>query len=118
MKLKLFTAQDSINKKIFRAAFAVGLAIVVVKAVTAAKDLAVAHSFGRSDNLDAFLFAFMLPAFAINLMVAAVSAALIPVLVETRQKECEASARQLLSSERLSSALVSFGIFNTRYPTL
>jgi putative peptidoglycan lipid II flippase len=112
MKLKLFTAQDSINKKIFRAAFAVGLAMVVVKAVTAAKDLAVAHSFGRSDNLDAFLFAFMLPAFAINLIVAAVSAALIPVLVETRQKECEASARQLLSSVMLltSAALVGLAI--------
>src|SRR6185437_10804207 len=112
MRSKLFTAQDSINKKIFRAAFAVALATVVVKAVTAAKDLAVAHSFGRSDNLDAFLFALMLPAFAINLIVAAVSAALIPVLVETRQKEGDASARQLLSGVMLltGAALVALAI--------
>jgi putative peptidoglycan lipid II flippase len=112
MKFKLFTAQDSINKKIFRAAFAVALAMVVVKAVTTVKDLAVAHSFGRSDDLDAFLFAFMLPAFAINLIVTAVSAALIPVLVETRQNEGEAAARQLLSSVILltGAALVALAI--------
>lgn len=106
MRLKLFTAQDSINKKIFRAAFAVALATVVVKAVTTVKDLAVAHSFGRSDNLDAFLFAFMLPAFALNLIVAAVSAALVPVLVEARQKEGENAAQQLLSTVMLLTGAV------------
>jgi putative peptidoglycan lipid II flippase len=98
---KLFTAPDSINKKIFRAAFAVALATVVVKAVTTVKDLAVAHSFGRSDNLDAFLFAFMLPAFALNLIVTAVSIALVPVWMETRQKEGELAAQRLLSSVML-----------------
>lgn len=112
MRLKLFTAQDSINKKIFRAALAVALATVVVKAATTVKDLAVAHSFGRSDNLDAFLFAFMLPAFAINLIVAAVSAALVPVLVKTRQKEGENAAQQLLSSIMLltGAALVAVAV--------
>ena len=101
MKLKFFTAQDSINKKIFRAAFAIALATVVVKAVTTVKDLAVAHSFGRSDNLDAFLFALMLPAFVLNLIVAAISTALVPVLVDTRQNEGENAARQLLSNVML-----------------
>src|ERR1700733_7406346 len=109
MKLKLFTAQDSINKKIFRAALAVALATVVVKAVTTVKDLAVAHSFGRSDNLDAFLFAFILPAFALNLIVTAVSIALVPVWMEARQKEGERAAQQLLSSVMLltGAALVA-----------
>ena len=87
MRSPFFTPHDSVNKRIFRAALAVALATVVVKAGTAVKDLAVAHSFGRSDTLDAFLFAFMLPSFALNLVVGAVSAALVPVLVETRQKE-------------------------------
>src|SRR6476659_7442190 len=74
MKSLLLTRPDSINKKIFRAAMAVALASIVVKPATAVKEIAVAHSFGRSDTLDAFLFAFVLPSFAVNLVVGAVSA--------------------------------------------
>jgi putative peptidoglycan lipid II flippase len=98
MRFEFFTAKDSVNKKILRAALAVGLATVVVKAGTTVKDLAVAHSFGRNDSLDAFLFAFMLPSFALNLVVGAVASALIPVLVETRQHEGASAAQRLLSS--------------------
>jgi putative peptidoglycan lipid II flippase len=92
---------------------AVGLATVVVKAGTTLKDLAVAHSFGRSDSLDAFLFAFMLPLFALNLVVGAISAALIPVLVETRQKEGVAAAQRLLATITLltASGLVTVALF-------
>ena len=120
MRLKFFTAQDSINKKIFRAAFAIALATVVVKAATTVKDLAVAHSFGRSDNLDAFLFALMLPAFVLNLIVAAVSTALVPVLVDTRQNEGENAARQLLSSVMLltGAALVVVAVALTLFAPL
>lgn len=106
MRFEFFTAKDSVNKKILRAALAVGLATVVVKAGTTVKDLAVAHSFGRNDSLDAFLFAFMLPSFALNLVVGAVSAALVPVLVETRQQESASAAQRLLSSVMLLTGAV------------
>ncbi|HZU31268.1 MAG TPA: lipid II flippase MurJ [Candidatus Angelobacter sp.] len=98
MRIPSFSPHDSVNKRIFRAAFAVALATVVVKASTIVKDLAVAHSFGRSDNLDAFLFAFMLPAFVLNLIVGAVSTALVPVLVEVKQKDGIQAGQKLLSS--------------------
>ena len=101
MRRPFLTPHDSINKRIFRAALAVALATVAVKAGTAVKDLAVAHSFGRGDSLDAFLFAFMLPSFALNLVVGAVAAALVPVLVETRQKYGVPAGQQLLSSVML-----------------
>lgn len=112
MRSPFFTSHDSVNKRIFLAALAVALSTVVVKAGTAIKDLAVAHSFGRSDTLDAFLFAFMLPAFALNLVVGAVSAALVPVLVETRQREGVAAGQQLLSSVMLltGAALVAVAL--------
>ncbi len=106
MRFEFFTAKDSVNKKILRAALAVGLATVVVKAGTTIKDLAVAHSFGRNDSLDAFLFAFMLPSFALNLVVGAVAAALIPVFVETRQHEGASAAQRLLSSVMLLTGAV------------
>jgi len=98
MKLRLFTRHDTINRRIFRAAITIGVATVVVKAVTTAKDLAVARYFGRNDQLDSFLFAFMLPAFAVSLVVGAISAALVPVLVDTRQKDGILAGQQLLSS--------------------
>src|ERR1044071_3767269 len=101
MRLLFFTRHDSVNKRIFTAALVVALATVVVKAGTTLKDLAVAHSFGRNDNLDAFLFAVMLPSFALNLIVGAITAALVPVLVETRQKEGIPAAQSLLSSMML-----------------
>jgi putative peptidoglycan lipid II flippase len=101
MKFQKYRQRDSVNQRIFRAALSVGLATVVVKAAATLKDLAVAHSFGRSDSLDAFLFAFILPAFAVNLIVGAVTAALVPVLVETRQNEGITAAQQLLASVTL-----------------
>ena len=108
MRTPFLTPHDSVNKRIFRAAFAVALATVVVKAGTTVKDLAVAHSFGRGDSLDAFLFAFMLPAFALNLIVGAVSTALVPVLVEVRQKDGIQAGQKLLSSVMAITGIVLF----------
>jgi putative peptidoglycan lipid II flippase len=100
MRLQFFgiTGQESTNQKIFRAALTVGFVTVVVKVGVIVKDLMVAHSFGRNDSLDAFLFALMVPAFAVNLVVGAVSAALVPVLVEIRQKEGIPAGQRLLST--------------------
>ena len=91
---------------------AVALATVVVKAGTAIREVAVANSFGRSDTLDAFLFAFILPSFAVNLVVGAVSAALVPVLVDARQKDGVTAGQQLLASVLLltSGALVAVAL--------
>jgi putative peptidoglycan lipid II flippase len=112
MRFPFFTQHDSVNKRIFRAALAVGLATVVVKAGTTLKDLAVARSFGRGDSLDAFLFAFILPSFALTVLVGAITAALVPVLVETRQKEGLPAAQRLLASVMLltGAALVAVAL--------
>lgn len=93
-----FFSHDSVNKKIFRAALTIGSATVVVKVAATLKDLMVARSFGRNDSLDAFLIALVLPTFAMGLVATSLALALIPVLVETRQKEGVPAAQQLLSS--------------------
>lgn len=113
MRFQPLAVQDSVNKRIFRAATAIALATIGVKIATTAKDLAVAHGFGRDDSLDAFLFAFMLPAFALNLIVGAVSAAFVPVLIETRQKQGADIAQRLLSSTIFLTgiALLAVAIF-------
>lgn len=110
MKFTFFraTSQDSVNRRILRAALTVGSLTLVVKGGVIVKELVVARSFGRNDSLDAFLFAFMLPSFAVTLVMGAISAATVPVLVETREKEGVASAQRLLSTVALlsSAALV------------
>ena len=88
---------DSTNRKIFRAALTVGLLSVLAKAGIAVKELIVAHSFGRSDTLDAFLIASLLPSFVMNLLMGALGSALIPVLIEITA-EGENRAGKFLSS--------------------
>src|SRR5207302_9530924 len=55
-------------------------------------------TFGRSDALDAFLIAFLLPSFVLNLVMGSLGSALIPVLVEARQKRGTGAEQKLLSS--------------------
>jgi putative peptidoglycan lipid II flippase len=113
MKLPFFLRHDTVNKRIFRAALIVGAVTVLVKVGTTVKDLSVARFFGRNDSLDAFLFAFMLPAFALTVLIGGVSATLVPVLVETRQKEGPVAGQQLLASVLLLTilALVVVALF-------
>ena len=123
MRFQLFTAakSGSTNTKIFRAALVVGLLAILAKGGIAAKEFIVARSFGRSDTLDAFLIAFLLPSFAVNLFMSALGAALVPVLMEMRQRESHDDVKKLLSSIMflsvlaLSTAALILGLFASVY---
>ncbi|MGE5324046.1 MAG: murein biosynthesis integral membrane protein MurJ [Actinomycetota bacterium] len=88
----------STNRKIFRAALTVGLMGLLAKAALGGKELVVARWFGRSDALDAFLIAYLLPSFVMYLLTGALASALIPVLVEVRHKEDREAADRLISN--------------------
>jgi putative peptidoglycan lipid II flippase len=88
----------TVNWRIFHAAATVGVFTVLTKAVAMAKELAVANYFGRGDAIDAFLFAFMVPAFAVALIVGSMNAALIPTYIEVREHGDKDAAQRLLSS--------------------
>lgn len=90
--------KDSTNRKIFRAALTVGLIGLLAKAALGGKELVVAQWFGRSDALDAFLIAYLLPSFVMNLLTGALASALIPVLVETRHKQDREATGRLVSN--------------------
>jgi len=100
MRFPFFTKNesDSINQKIFRAALIIGLLTLVTRAGTIVKELAVARTFGRSDAMDAFLIAFLLPSFFVTLVMGAAGSALVPVFVATRQNKGLQAAENLLSS--------------------
>jgi len=57
----------SINHRIFRAAVIISSAGILVRVVAGAKEFLVAGVFGRSDAMDAFVVAYLLPGFFMNL---------------------------------------------------
>lgn len=100
MKLlaRLTAGTDTTNRRIFRAVLVVGAFTVLAKLATAGKDLLVARSFGRSDALDAFLIAYLVPSFVMSLLAGALVVAFVPKFVEARQKQGLDAAQRLLSS--------------------
>lgn len=100
---------DSVNRKIFRAAAIVAGLSILARIAATLKELFVAHTFGRNDALDAFLIAFVLPSFVMNLIMGGLGSALLPVLVETRQREGDDAATRLLSSILFVSVLTLIG---------
>jgi len=89
--------ERSVNRRIFAAMATLGGVTVVVKLAAAAKEVVVAYQFGTGDELDAFLIAFLLPQFAINLIGGSLNAALIPTYLQVREQEGQGAAQRLLS---------------------
>lgn len=90
--------ERSVNRRIFAAMVTVGGVTTLVKLAAAAKEMAVAHQFGTSDELDAFLIALLLPAFAVTLIGGSLNGALIPTYIQVREREGPPAAQRLLSS--------------------
>ena len=91
-----------VNRRIFRAATSVLAATAVVKIAATGKELVVAGIYGRSDAMDAFLAAFLIPNLLINLIAESMNQALVPTFVRVRIREGRERAQQLLSSSMLS----------------
>src|SRR5580704_4377323 len=91
----------SINRAIFRAAISVGAAGIFVKILATFKEIAVASVYGRSDAMDAFLAAALIPSLLINLISESMNQALVPTLIRVREQEGHDRAQQLLSSSTL-----------------
>jgi putative peptidoglycan lipid II flippase len=94
------------HRGILRAALSVGAAGVVVKFVAAFKEIAVASVYGRTDAMDAFLAAALVPSLLVNLISESMNQALVPTLVRVRELEGRQRAQQLLSSAMLWMCLL------------
>ena len=91
----------SVNRRILRAAASVTAVGILVKIVATFKEFTVAGVYGRSDAMDAFLAAFLIPNLLINLISESMNQALVPTLVRVREREGHERAQQLLSSSML-----------------
>jgi putative peptidoglycan lipid II flippase len=69
-----------------------------VKVAGAVKVILAARFFGAGDAMDAYLIAFLLPAFFMDLLAGPLDSALIPALIELRQKQGKAAAETLYSN--------------------
>ncbi len=89
------------NRLILRAAASVGAAGVLVKCVAVFKEMAVAGVYGRSDSIDAFFAAALIPSLLVNLVSESMNQALVPTFVRVREQEGRERAGQLLSNAML-----------------
>ncbi|MGH9598329.1 MAG: murein biosynthesis integral membrane protein MurJ, partial [Terracidiphilus sp.] len=96
----------SFNRQIFRAAAWVGAAGILVKIVAVFKEMAVAGVYGRSDAIDAFFAAALIPSLLINLISESMNQALVPTFVRVREQDGHERAQQLLSNSMLWMCLL------------
>src|SRR5579864_9794804 len=66
-----------------------------VKVAGALKVILAARMFGAGDAMDAYLIAFLLPSFFIDMLAGPLDSALIPTLIEVREKSGKEAAQQL-----------------------
>lgn len=98
------------NRKIFQAAAVVAVLSGFVLLGSIAKELVVAKWFGRGDALDAYVIAFLLPSFLVNLVSGSVNSALIPTFIQVRATEGKEAAQRLFSGVMLWTLVLLVGV--------
>ena len=93
---------SSVNRPIFRAAAIVTADGIFVKIVATLKEFIVAGVYGRSDAMDAFLAANLIPGLLVNLISESMNQALVPTLIRVREREGHERAQRLLSSSMVA----------------
>ncbi|HEY1768355.1 MAG TPA: lipid II flippase MurJ [Terracidiphilus sp.] len=97
------------NRGILRAAASVSAAGILVKMVALCKEATVAGIYGRSDAMDAFLAAALIPGLLVNLIAESMNQALVPTLIRVRELEGRKRAEELLASSMVTMALLLAG---------
>lgn len=90
------------DRRATRAAGVLVLAGIAVKLAAMGKESTVAALFGRSDAMDAFLAAFLIPNLLINVVAESMNQSLIPTLIRVRLREGREQAQELLSSSTVA----------------
>ena len=98
--------RSTVNRRILAAMVTVGGVTALTKAAALAKDVLTAAYFGTSDAMDAFLIAFVLPAFATNVIAGSLEAAVVPTYVRVRDRDGPDAAKRLLSSVLVTSTVL------------
>lgn len=103
------TGRSRVNQGILRAAVSVSATGIVVKIAASLKEITVAGVYGRSDVMDAFLAAALIPNLLVNLISESMNQALVPTLIRVREQEGSERARELLSSSMVWMCILLIG---------
>jgi putative peptidoglycan lipid II flippase len=88
----------STNRRILGAAVVVAGATAVVSLAAMGRELLLAATFGTGDALEAFVIAFALPTFVINVIAGSFASALIPTFIQVREMEGRDAAQDIFSA--------------------
>lgn len=87
----------TVNRRIFSAAMVVGALTLFAKVAGMGKEVLVAAWFGTGDAMDAFVVAFLIPSYAINVIAGSINGAFIPTFIEVRERAGDEAAQRLFS---------------------
>ena len=90
--------RSEMNRGILSDTVRIGAFTACVKLSGALKTVIVARSFGAGDAVDAYLMAFLVPSFAGDVLAGAIAPSLLPILVEVKERQGSARARDLASA--------------------
>ena len=94
-----------IDRKVFKKILLVGSLALLVKIIGFAKELCIAHRFGTSDEVDAYLVAFAIPVLVAYVVGEAIADAVIPAYTRKELRD-HSAARRLISQ----AFLISLGL--------
>jgi putative peptidoglycan lipid II flippase len=97
--------QRSTHSPVLTAALSIGGLTLVAKVLALGKDLVIAHEFGVSSKLDAYLLVFALLSFVTQVVAGGFPAALIPTYIQVREQAGSAVASRVFSGA-MSLALI------------
>jgi putative peptidoglycan lipid II flippase len=81
------------HRRVFTNAALVGVLVTAAKLAGAVKVMVTARYFGAGDQLDAFVIAFLLPAFFADIVAGSFGASFVPAFIRVRSNQGEAAAR-------------------------
>jgi len=96
--------------RIVRAMITVSTMVGVVTLVYFAREIVIAREFGAGAEIEAFLIAFLVPMTVVNILRESLSLAVIPMFVQTREREGSGAAHQLFGQLTTLLALTVIGV--------
>lgn len=90
--------EKSVNRRIFSAFVTVSVLTVIVKLLTAVKEILLAYHYGISPQLDTYLMAWMFVTLLMYIVTESFNVAFVPTYVDVRNNQGEEAAQQLFSS--------------------
>ena len=110
LRLSRARLRSTVNGRILSAIVLVAGLSVLVRIVSFGRELVVAHELGTGDVLDSFLVALILPSAAVTIAGGSIQTALVPAIIQARERSGERAAQRLFRNVSALSFLIFIGV--------